>query len=169
MSWPPSPKSAGGKARAAALSPDRRSAIASGAAKARWSGEAPKRRNAHPEADVQKEMVQFLDLALPQPSADYWWSATLNGVRLKTPRARGQAAEQGLRPGLYDLLFVKLTGEDAGQTYHFEVKGPDGRLTAEQKVLMDALWPTGRGASGKTVESLCAALVAWDFPLRARI
>lgn len=114
-------------------------------------------------------MVEYLDLALPQPSTAYWWSATMNGVRLTTPKARALAKEQGLRPGLFDLIFIKLVGPDAGQTYHFEVKGPDGRLTPEQKLVMDALWPLGRAASGKTTEALCAALVAWDFPIRARV
>jgi len=125
-----------------------------------------KRRNAHPEADIQKAMVAYLDLAFP-PGCGVWWSATLNGVRL-TRRQAGLAAEQGLRKGLFDLIFVKLTGPDAGQTYHFEVKSERGTLTAEQKVLMDALWPAGRGAAGRSVEHLCAALVAWDFPVRAR-
>ena len=51
----------------------------------------PKRRNNQPEASLQELMVDFLDIALPQPSPDYWWSATMNGVRLTSERARGKA------------------------------------------------------------------------------
>lgn len=152
MTWPPS-----------SISPATRQKAL------RILGEKPKRRNKSPEADIQKAMVAYLDVALPQPSPDYWWSATLNGIRLKTPRARQQAKEQGLRPGLYDIVFIKLSGPEAGDTYHFEVKSADGRLTAEQKTIMDVLWPLGRAASGKSVEDLCAALIAWDFPIRARV
>lgn len=127
-----------------------------------------RKRRRQPEAEVQKAMVEYLDLALPQPSPAYWWSATLNGMKL-TPKQRGRVSEQGLRPGLYDLIFVKLSGPEAGQTYHFEVKSEKGTLTDEQKRLMDVLWPAGRGASGRSVDHLCAALVAWDFPIRVRI
>ncbi|MFY8143065.1 MAG: hypothetical protein ACOVMT_04180 [Caulobacter sp.] len=128
-----------------------------------------RRRNTSPEADLQASMVRYLDIALPQPSPDYWWSATLNGVRLTSKRARAHAKAQGLRPGLFDLVFIKLTGPEAGQTYHFEVKSKEGALTPEQKVVMDALSPAMRGAMGRSLEALCATLIAWDFPIRARV
>lgn len=128
--------------------------------------QAPRRRNKRPEADIQAAMIEYLNVAL-LPS-EVWFSATLNGVRL-TPRQKGEAARAGLRKGLFDIIFVRLTGPDAGATYHFEVKAPGGSLTAEQKALMDVLWPAGRGASGKSVEQLCAALIAWGFPIRARV
>lgn len=124
------------------------------------------RRNNDPEAQLQMAMVEYLDLAL-LPS-EVWWSATLNGVRL-TKRQAAKAKAQGLRKGLFDLIFVKLTGPEAGQTFHFEVKSATGSLTPEQKDLMAVLWPVGRGASGKSVEQLCAALIAWDMPVRARV
>lgn len=129
----------------------------------------PRRRNKQPEADLQAAMVEFLDLALPQPSTDYWWSATLNGVRLPSAKAKAKAQRQGLRPGLFDLVFIKLVGPDAGQTYHFEVKAPKGRLTPEQERILNILFVAGRGASGRSVEAISAALVAWDFPVRCRL
>ena len=61
-----------------------------------------------------------------------------------------------------------MTGPDAGQTYHFEVKSATGTLSPDQKRILDILFIAGRGASGRSVENLCAALVAWGFPLRAR-
>lgn len=125
----------------------------------------PKRRRIKREAPVQEAMVEYLDLALPE-GCGVWWSATLNGVRLTTAKARGDAAKQGLRKGLFDLIFVKLRGPDAGQTYHFEVKAERGSLTPEQRMLLDVLFIAGRGATGKTVDQLAAALVAWGMPLR---
>lgn len=125
----------------------------------------PRRRNVQREAPIQRTFVQFLDLALDP--LEVWWSATLNGVRL-TKKQIGEAKAAGLRKGLYDLIFVRLTGPDAGQTYHFEVKAPGGSLTAEQKMLMTVLAKAGRGASGKTLEDLYAALMSWGFSLRCR-
>ncbi len=124
-----------------------------------------KRRN-QPEAKMQESMVEYLDLALPD-GCGVWWSATLNGIRLNTPQARARAKKQGLRKGLYDIIFIRTEGPFSGQTYHYEVKAPDGSLTPEQKALLAVLWPAGRGATGKTVENLSAALVAWGFPIRA--
>lgn len=93
----------------------------------------------------------------------------MNGVRLTSERARGKAKRQGLRPGLFDIVFIKLTGPEAGQTFMFEVKSAAGTLTPDQKRILDILFVAGRGASGRSVENLCAALVAWGFPLRARV
>jgi len=35
-------------------------------------GKARPKRRKQPEADLQELMVDFLDIALPQPSPDYW-------------------------------------------------------------------------------------------------
>ena len=133
-------------------------------------GEAkPKRRNFAPEASFQKTVATYLRLALPRDSG-IWWSATLNGVRLSTEAARGKAKRSGLNPGLYDFIFIvrlPVPGLIVGDTYHLELKSKTGSLTKEQRELMDALWPAGRGASAKTLEQVAAALVAWQFPIRA--
>lgn len=128
----------------------------------------PKKRRAQPEADFQKSAVAYLRLALPD-GCGVWWSATLNGIHLKTPKARKRAKEQGLNPGLYDLIFVKLKGPGAGQTFHFEAKSATGTLTVEQAALMAVLGPAGRAAKGSTLDELCDALVAWDMPIRFRV
>lgn len=128
----------------------------------------PRKRRAQPEANLQRAVVQYLELALP-PEAGVWWSSTLNGVRLTTPKARKDAKAQGLRPGLYDFVFIPLRGPDAGQGFFLELKSDDGRLTPEQTTLMNVLWPAGRGASARSVEQVCAALVAFGFPLRCRV
>jgi len=125
----------------------------------------PKRRVVQREAPIQKTMVEYLDLALI-PS-QVWWSATLNGVRL-TKKQISEASALGLRKGLFDLVFVRLTGPAAGQTYHYEVKAPGGSLTAEQRVLLEVLSKAGRGASGKTLDHLYETLSDWGFALRCK-
>lgn len=142
MTWPPKPR---------ALKPPRK----------------PRRRNASPEADFQKTVTAYLERALP-PEAGVFWSATMNGVRVSLG-VRATLRAQGLRPGVFDFVFIPLVGPMAGQTFWLELKAPKGRLTDEQAVLMDVLYPAGRGAQARTLEQVCAALVAWSFPIRAYV
>lgn len=128
----------------------------------------PRRRNAAPEAMLQKAVLAYLAAALP-PQAGVFYSANLNGVFLPGSRAKARVKEMGVRPGLPDLCFIFLTGERIGETYWIELKAPNGRPTAEQKVIVDALWAGGRGCYARSVEQVCAALVAWGFPVRARV
>lgn len=127
-----------------------------------------RRRNRAPEANFQKTVATYLRMALPR-SSGIWWSATLNGVRLSTEAARGKAKRAGLNPGLYDLIFIVLKpspGLEVGQTYHLELKSQTGSLTKEQRELMDALYPAGRGAKARNLDQVAAALVSWRFPIR---
>lgn len=129
----------------------------------------PRRRNKAPEANFQKQVATYLRVALPRESG-IWWSATLNGVRLSTEAARGKAKAAGLNPGLYDLVFIVVKpvhGLVVGDTYHLELKSKTGQLTKDQRDLMDALWPAGRGAAARNLDQVAAALRAWGFPLRA--
>lgn len=128
----------------------------------------PKRKNDNPEERVQMAMVEYLDLALP-PGCGVFWSATLNGIRVSA-HLRAKLRAMGVRPGVFDLVFVVLwdVGDlRAGDTYWIEVKSATGQPTPEQKVIMAALWPKGRGAYARSVEQLAAALSAWGVPLRA--
>jgi len=134
----------------------------------------PRRRNKSPEADFQKQVTAYLRLALP-PQAGIFWSATLNGQRIPTEAGRRRAKEQGLNPGVFDFVFIVLEVDHVrfrplkpGDTYWLELKAKDGRLTKEQKVLMDTLWDRDRGATAKTLDQVAAALDAWGFPIRAR-
>ena len=127
----------------------------------------PRRRNASPEADFQKTVTAYLERALPS-EAGVFWSATMNGVRVSLG-VRATLREQGLRPGVFDFVFIPLVGPSAGQTFWLELKAPKGRLTEEQSALMDVLYPAGRGAQARTLEQVCAALVAWGFPIRAYV
>lgn len=127
-----------------------------------------RRRNAAPEADLQKNATMYLRRALPRVSGIFW-TATLNGVRIPTEAGRRRAKASGLNPGLYDFVFIVVAptpGLVVGDAYFLELKSKTGRLTREQRELMDALWPAGRGASARTVEQVSAALVAWGLPVR---
>lgn len=128
----------------------------------------PKRRRKQPEANLQASVVQYLERALP-PEAGVWWSASMSGVRLPSARAKARAKEQGLRRGMFDLCLIPLRGPNAGETYWLELKSDEGSLTEEQERLMNVLFPAGRGAEARSIDQVCAALVAWGFPLRARV
>jgi hypothetical protein len=120
----------------------------------------PKRRNAQPEADLQKLVAQFLDAELTPRRI--WWSSTLNGVRLKTARERGRAQEQGLRPGLPDIVIVPLTYPALTEAYFIEIKSARGTVTPEQAALAEALGP-GRMAVCRSVDEVRVALVTWGM------
>lgn len=129
-----------------------------------------RRRNDNPEERIQREIVQYLDLALP-PGCGIFFSATMNGVRVSAP-IRAKLKASGVRPGVLDLVFVVLwdVGDlKAGDTFWLEVKSATGQPTPEQKVVMAALWSRGRGAYARSVEQACAALSAWGFPIRAYV
>lgn len=129
-----------------------------------------RRRNDNPEERIQREIVQYLNLALP-PGCGIFFSATMNGVRVSAA-IRSKLKAAGVRPGVLDLVFIVLwdVGDlRAGDTYWVEVKSATGRPTPEQKIVMSALWPRGRGVYARSVEQVCAALVAWGFPIRAYV
>lgn len=128
------------------------------------------RKNDNPEERLQRDVVRYLDLALPE-GCGVFWSATMNGVRV-SPVIRSRLKASGVRPGVYDLLFVVLWNVGslkAGDTYHLELKAPKGQPTPEQKLLMAALRPAGRGEYARSVEEVCAILTEWGFPLKARL
>lgn len=129
-----------------------------------------KRVIGHPEEDAQAAIVQYLDLALP-PGCGVFWSATMNGVKVHA-RTRAKLKRQGLRPGVLDIVFIALHGAHGlpvGQSWWIEVKSATGALSKEQRVILDALWEAGRGCVCRDPVQVCAALTAWDFPLRARL
>jgi len=119
----------------------------------------PKRRNAQPEADLQKLVAQLLDELLTPHGI--WWSSTLNGVRLKTARERGRAQEQGLRPGLPDIVIVPLKPPLIPKVYFIELKSAKGVLTDEQASLHEAL--NGDMAVCRSVEEAYTALRWWGL------
>ena len=125
-----------------------------------------KKPRAHDEDDLQVAVVEFLELALP-PQAGVFWSATLNGVKV-SPKSVSRLRKLGLSPGVLDLVFIPLVGPLVGSTYWIELKSATGRPTPEQRKIVEALGPD-RARFARSVEEVCAALVDWGFPLRARV
>ena len=124
----------------------------------------PRRRNKSPEADFQKQVTQYLRLALPRESGIFW-SATLNGVRV-TKKSIGRLTKLGLRKGVLDLVFIPLEGPLKGQTMWIELKSATGKPTIEQKKIVEALGPD-RACFARSVVEVQDALLRWGLPLRA--
>jgi hypothetical protein len=126
------------------------------------NGDMAKRPRTDPEAALQRSVVQFLNVAIDPERC--WWTATMNGVRLR-PAARAKAKAAGLMPGLPDLMFMPFVGPRAGQFVAIELKSATGRATPEQIKLI----------SRSHVVSVARSLVevvhwldAWGIPLKAR-
>ena len=134
-----------------------------------WPAPQPvKKPRQTPEEDLQRAVVEYLDLALP-PEAGVFWSATLNGIRV-SKGLRGKLKEQGLRSGVPDLVFIPLRGPLAGVTHWIELKSAKGRPSSpEQAALLDVLYVEGRGCYARSVQEVQDALRRWGIPLRARL
>lgn len=129
-----------------------------------------RRKNDNPEERLQKAVVRYLDLALPE-GCGVFWSATMNGVRV-SPAIRAKLKASGVRPGVYDFLFVILRdmpGLRAGDTFHLELKSDRGTLTTEQKALYVVLLEAGRGAYARSLDQVQDILTGWGFPIKARL
>lgn len=145
MTWPPSPKIK--KARK------------------------PKRVVTHPEEDLQRAVVAYLKLALPEASGIVW-SATLNGIRVSSG-IRGKLKDLGTNPGVVlDICLIDLR-EDSdtfGCTFWMELKSPKGRPSSEmQGKVVDALFAAGRGCYVRSLDGCEAALRAWGLPIRCGV
>lgn len=93
-----------------------------------------------PEDIIQKNIVSFLDKALPK---DAWYFSCPNGsVLAGNPKQRGMQMNKlkatGLKPGAPDL-FVLVRGVLFG----FEVKTDKGRLQKTQETAADKLIEAG--------------------------
>jgi len=123
---------------------------------------APRVRRGHPEEDAQRAIVRRLEELLPS-GEPVFWSATLNGVRVSAA-LRGRLKAQGLRPGVFDLVFIPLHDHPrAGVAHWIEVKTDTGKLTAEQSCLFDALHPVGLAQVCRTPGEVEDQLRTWGM------
>lgn len=125
----------------------------------------PRRRNATPEADAQAEVVRMLERTLA--AGNVFWSATMNGVKV-THKVRAGLRRQGVRPGVFDLLFIPLKKPfetsiaKIGQSHWIEMKATTS-LTPEQKLLFDVLFPLGLAQVCRTVGEVEDQLRDWGM------
>jgi hypothetical protein len=131
----------------------------------------PKRRNRHPEQDLQETVAKFLDIALDRRVI--WWTALANGAHL-TKREQTKLKKAGRRPGSLDLVFIPLVeveGEDdhahAGLSHWIEMKASDGKVSVDQRPVLAALGDLG--AVCRSLPEVVAQLERWGFPLKARL
>ena len=83
------------------------------------------------EAQVQKAIIQYMQL-------HGWWITHIPGGG-KDPRHRRRMARAGYVAGTPDLLCVSRTGD----VLLIEVKGPKGRLSLDQQVVVSELQDRG--------------------------
>ena len=115
-----------------------------------------------PEQIVHKSIVTFLELALTPP--DFYTTFPSGGGG----KVRGALLKSlGLKTGVGDILLIKAF---SGRAYWLEVK--PGKLKAKdyQKAMHIRLALAGsETAVVHNIVETHDALVAWGFPLRARI
>lgn len=135
----------------------------------RYFGGPPRKRakstkpRAHPEADLQGAVVEYLTWVLPERVL---WTATLNGAHLSETQ-RMSMKRAGMRRGISDLVLV-----DPGRgAFFLEVKPPEGKglhkrhLTPEQQQWCDALG--ARWQTCNSLEHVETALRIWGIePVR---
>lgn len=111
------------------------------------------------EYQLQKSVVQFLDLALPE---DAVYFAVPNGEKRAVHTAQRLKAA-GVKAGVPDLCIVYQ-----GRAIFVELKTASGRPSKAQQAMEDALGRAGAGVwLCRTLDGLQTALRAEGVPLRA--
>lgn len=115
-----------------------------------------------PETQLQIAVAQFLNLALPP---EVTWTA-INPIPAKSKAAAGLSKAMGLRPGVFDLLFLW----PIHQCGLIELKSDSGRASGNQLDFADRLSaariPYDYCRSVLDVER---ALRSWGIPLKATV
>lgn len=109
-----------------------------------------------PEADLQIAAVEFIRRAYP--TLTFWFCP--NGGNLSRAQA-GRFKAMGLLPGVPDLHFIL----PQGQLGCIEMKGPKGKMSAEQKWFRDKAERCGvQWAECRSLEDVEFTLNAWLSP-----
>jgi hypothetical protein len=124
------------------------------------TGHSSKRR-LHPEADLQRAVVQYLAVALP-PEA---WFTAINPRPLKDARTAAFSKALGMKAGCPDLLLVYK-----GRALFIELKAGRGYVTGAQEFMHAQLRVAGAEvAVCRDIGEVCHALNRWGIPTRARV
>lgn len=119
------------------------------------------KRNATPEADLQRAVVGYLKYALP-PGL-YRVRAGMEGAR-RSMWEGARAKELGLDRGWPDLM---LFSRKARAYRWIELKAPKGVLSADQKAMQADLGD--HMAVCRTIEDVERALIAWGITPRCSV
>jgi len=118
-------------------------------------------QRAHPEADLQRAVVAYLNAALP---ADAWFTA-INPVPAKSKAVAGLSKAMGLVPGVPDLVILWH-----GETLWVELKSRTGWTNAVQRACMLAIADAGAEiAVCRDIDEVAAALEGFGMKLRAKV
>lgn len=88
----------------------------------------------HPEAQLQKAVVQYLMLT-GAPNMLYF---SIPNEAKRSPRTAAELKRMGMRPGVADLCVVI-----EGKAHFMECKSPDGILSREQEKFRTDCWLIG--------------------------
>jgi hypothetical protein len=116
-------------------------------------------RRGHPEDELQRSVVQFLRVALPDDAIAY---AVPNGGQ-RHSKAAARLVGLGVRAGIPDLAIVWR-----GHALFVELKAARGTLSAVQRQMIDKLHVCGAMvAVCKSLECVEGSLREMGVPLRA--
>jgi hypothetical protein len=138
------------------------------AAPACVSADAPVSRpkRGHPEDDLQRQVAEFLDLALPHPLK---WLHIPNGGK-RDPVVAAILKAFGTKEGAADCLILGwMTPEGRPTFIWIELKSPTGSLSPPQREWRD--WCRSIGAPWflcRSLDDVIAALTSLEIRLRVR-
>lgn len=119
----------------------------------------PQRPRSHPEADIQRDVVETLRLVLPPRSIVHH---SANERRSKAEQAI--LVGMGVHAGFSDLIVIS-----AGRVLYLEVKSKTGSLTDDQKRFRDDVQAQGfPWALVRSVQDALDALRKFGFPTRIK-
>ena len=130
-----------------------------------------KTRRKQPEQILQRQIAQFLKLALPTPEA--WFTAIPAGGGGKT--RGGILRGMGYKAGTPDILVIYDRGSSGANmilldVIWLELKSPDGTLSKAQKLCRSDLITAGcKWALCRTLDDVERALKHFGVPLRASV
>lgn len=114
-----------------------------------------------PEEQIQRAMVQWLNLCVPPPPDGPYWTA-VNPVPAKSVAVAGISKALGMKAGVPDFVFCI-----AGRFVGIEVKPPKKYLSPAQKQAHDAITLSkGLVFVARSVDELEGFLRGLGVPLR---
>ena len=118
-----------------------------------------RRKRRHPEQDLQRAVIAFLDLALPK--RDSFWFAVPNGAVLVSPREGAKLKWLGGKPGVPDIMILYR-----GLAFGLELKtGPNKLSDAQIRVHQEMVKAGCYVAVCYSVDEVKDALIGWNVPL----
>jgi len=105
------------------------------------------RKRGTPEADLQRDVVRFLRLVLPDTAIIHHSANEVTGGGEAARKRQAILVGMGVYPGFPDLMVIW-----AGRVLFLELKSPTGRLSEAQHAFADAVM--GQGFTWALVRSV---------------